>query len=87
VAWRKFGKKYSLKNPKSIKGKIRKEKESVTEKRNQRQLLWFQKGGALNFITPVRGSTFRVHSLEAKTRAKRKDTSGGRSLFAAICQE
>jgi hypothetical protein len=24
---------------------------SVTEKRNQRELLWFQTGGALNFIT------------------------------------
>jgi hypothetical protein len=25
--------------------------ESMTEKRNQRELLWFQPGGALNFIT------------------------------------
>jgi hypothetical protein len=31
--------------------KIRKDKESKTEKRNQRELLWFQTGGALNFIT------------------------------------
>jgi hypothetical protein len=32
-------------------GRIGKDKESVTEKRNQRELLWFQTGGALNFIT------------------------------------
>jgi hypothetical protein len=32
-------------------GRIRKDKESMTEKRNQRELLWFQTGGALNFIT------------------------------------
>jgi hypothetical protein len=32
-------------------GRIRKEKESMTEKRNQKELLWFQTGGALNFIT------------------------------------
>jgi hypothetical protein len=31
-------------------GRIRKDKESMTEKRNQRELLWFQTGGALNFI-------------------------------------
>jgi hypothetical protein len=31
--------------------KIGKDKESKTEKRNQRELLWFQTGGALNFIT------------------------------------
>jgi hypothetical protein len=32
-------------------GKIEKDQESMTEKRNQRELLWFQAGGALNFIT------------------------------------
>jgi hypothetical protein len=32
-------------------GRIRKDKESMTEKRNQRELLLFQTGGALNFIT------------------------------------
>jgi hypothetical protein len=32
-------------------GRIGKDKESMTEKRNQRELLWFQTGGALNFIT------------------------------------
>jgi hypothetical protein len=32
-------------------GKIEKDKESMTGKRNQRELLWFQTGGALNFIT------------------------------------
>jgi hypothetical protein len=32
-------------------GTIGKDKESMTEKRNQRELLWFQTGGALNFIT------------------------------------
>jgi hypothetical protein len=32
-------------------GRIGKDKESRTEKRNQRQLLWFPTGGALNFIT------------------------------------
>jgi hypothetical protein len=26
-------------------------KANMTEKRNQRELLWFQTGGALNFIT------------------------------------
>jgi hypothetical protein len=31
--------------------KIEKDQESMTEKRNQRELLWFQAGGALNFIT------------------------------------
>jgi hypothetical protein len=46
-----FGKKYSLKDPKDRKWKIGKDKESMTEKRNQRELLWFQTGGALNFIT------------------------------------
>jgi hypothetical protein len=33
-------------------GRIEKDKES-TEKRNQRELLWFQTGGAFNFITAV----------------------------------
>jgi hypothetical protein len=32
-------------------GRIGEDKESMTEKRNQRELLWFQTGGALNFIT------------------------------------
>jgi hypothetical protein len=32
-------------------GKIGKDKESMTEKRNQVKLLWFQTGGVLNFIT------------------------------------
>jgi hypothetical protein len=32
-------------------GRIGKDKESMTGKRNQRELLWFQTGGALNFIT------------------------------------
>jgi hypothetical protein len=32
-------------------GRIGKDKESMTEKRNQRELLWFQTGVALNFIT------------------------------------
>jgi hypothetical protein len=36
---------------KAEKGRIGKDKESMTEKRNQRELLWFQTGGALNFIT------------------------------------
>jgi hypothetical protein len=31
--------------------RIGKDKESMTGKRNQRELLWFQTGGALNFIT------------------------------------
>jgi hypothetical protein len=31
--------------------KIGKDKESKTEKRNQRELLWLQTGGVLNFIT------------------------------------
>jgi hypothetical protein len=33
--------------------RIEKDKESTTEKRNQRELLWFQTGGAFNFITAV----------------------------------
>jgi hypothetical protein len=32
-------------------GRIEKDKERMTEKRNQRELLWFQTGGTLNFIT------------------------------------
>jgi hypothetical protein len=48
VAERTFGKKYRLKDSKGRKWKI---KESMTEERNQRELLWFQTGGALNFIT------------------------------------
>jgi hypothetical protein len=32
-------------------GGIGQDKESMTEKKNQRELLWFQTGGALNFIT------------------------------------
>jgi hypothetical protein len=32
-------------------GRMEKDKKSMTEKRNQRELLWFQTGGALNFIT------------------------------------
>jgi hypothetical protein len=32
-------------------GRIGKDKESMTEKGNQRELLWFQTRGALNFIT------------------------------------
>jgi hypothetical protein len=34
-----------------LKNKIGKDKESMTEKRNQRELLWFQTVGAFNFIT------------------------------------
>jgi hypothetical protein len=34
--------KYSSKDPKGRRWKIGKDKESMTEKRNQRQLLWFQ---------------------------------------------
>ena len=43
--------------------RIGKDKESVTEKRNQRELLWFQTGGALNFITaaPHCGDVIGVH--------------------------
>jgi hypothetical protein len=34
----------------------------MTEKRNQRELLWFQTGGALNFITaaPHCGETIKM---------------------------
>jgi hypothetical protein len=43
-----------LKGPKGRRWKNRKRyKESMTEKRNQRELLWFKTGGALNFITTV----------------------------------
>jgi hypothetical protein len=34
-------------------GRLEKDKESMAEKRNRRELLWFQTGGALNFITAV----------------------------------
>jgi hypothetical protein len=41
----------SLKDPKGRRWKNRGKIKSMTEKRNQRKLLWFQTGGALNFIT------------------------------------
>jgi hypothetical protein len=44
---------YSPVWPQAENGKVGKDKESMTEKRNQRELLWFQTGGALNFITAV----------------------------------
>jgi hypothetical protein len=44
-------KKLSWKVLKAEDGKIEKDQESMTEKRSQRELLWFQAGGALNFIT------------------------------------
>jgi hypothetical protein len=44
-------KKYSWKVLKAEDGKIEKDQNSMTEKKNQRELLWFQAGGALNFIT------------------------------------
>jgi hypothetical protein len=44
-------KKYSSTDPKGRKWKVGKDKESMTGKRNQRELLWFQTEGALNFIT------------------------------------
>jgi hypothetical protein len=53
IRWLKesLEKKYSSKILKAENGRIGKDKESMTEKRNQRELLWFQTGGALNFIT------------------------------------
>jgi hypothetical protein len=56
-------KKYSSKDPKGRKWKNRKDKESMTEKRNQRELLWFQTGGALNFLTaaPHCGDSCDIH--------------------------
>jgi hypothetical protein len=55
-------KKYSSKDPK---GRIGKDKGSMTEKRNQRELLWFQTGEALNFITaaPHCGDTTEVNVI------------------------
>jgi hypothetical protein len=50
--------------------KIEKDQESMTEKRNQRELLWFQAGGALNFITaaPNCGENFSsFHCFSACT--------------------
>jgi hypothetical protein len=49
----------------------------MTEKRNQRELLWFQTGGALNFITaaPHCGECHMIYNThDAKTRlnAQRK---------------
>jgi hypothetical protein len=44
-------KKCSWKVLKAEDGKIEKDHEIMTEKRNQRELLWFQAGGALNFRT------------------------------------
>jgi hypothetical protein len=42
--------------------KWKKDKESMTEKRNLRELLWFQTGGALNFIiaAPHCGNSIRL---------------------------
>jgi hypothetical protein len=39
--------KIQLEGPKGRRWKIEKDQESMTEKRNQRELLWFQAGGAL----------------------------------------
>jgi hypothetical protein len=33
----------------------------MTEKRNQRELLWFQTGGALNFITAAPHCGEKIH--------------------------
>jgi hypothetical protein len=50
-------------------GRIGKNNESMTEKRNQRELLWFQTGGALNFLTAAPhcgvkpGSLFKPHII------------------------
>jgi hypothetical protein len=45
-------------------GRIGKDKESMTEKRNQIELPWFQTGGALNFITAA------PHCGTVKTKKK-----------------
>jgi hypothetical protein len=46
-----FGKNTVQKILKAEHGRIGRDKKSMTEKRNQKELLWFQTGGALNFIT------------------------------------
>jgi hypothetical protein len=43
----------------------RKDKENMTEKRNQRQLLWFQTGGTFNFINAAPHCGDTLSSAEA----------------------
>jgi hypothetical protein len=45
-------------------GRFGKDKESMTEKRNQRELLWFQTGGALNFITAAPNCGSPIYSRQ-----------------------
>jgi hypothetical protein len=45
-------------------GRISKDKESMTEKRNQRELLWFQTGEALNFITAAPHCGVHFNSIQ-----------------------
>jgi hypothetical protein len=40
----------------------------MTEKRNQRELLWFQAGGALNFITAAPHCGENVLSIYNRTK-------------------
>jgi hypothetical protein len=71
-----FGKKYSLKDPKGRKKKNR--KRCMTEKRNQRELLWFQTEGAFNFITaaPHCGDCIEIKNVDTlnKTLSQCSDT-------------
>jgi hypothetical protein len=68
-----------------------KNKESMTEKRNQRELLWFQTGGALNFITaaPHCGVVYNVlvqdyipqnESISANTSRTLYDTARSNTM-------
>jgi hypothetical protein len=44
-------------------GKFGSDKERMTEKRNQRELVWIQTGGALNFITAAPHCGFLLLTL------------------------
>jgi hypothetical protein len=69
-------------------GTIGKDKESVTEKRNQRELLWFQTGGALNFITAAphcgASSRFRCPSNTIETDVEFKSVHSMVIIVVAI---
>jgi hypothetical protein len=56
----------------------------MTEKRNQRELLWFQTGGALNFITAAPHSrdahAYKAHPLKLK-KIQEKSVQCAAGLF------
>jgi hypothetical protein len=64
-------------------GRIGKDKESMTEKRNQRDLLWFQTGGALNFITaaPHCGVIVSITIIFSTRQVRRQQSYNIHDLF------